>query len=71
MFIARTLFVRFGDGLAALTVFLGIQFLQLPLRAFIIFNIFLVICWLITAGVLVYDNRRLNMDSAKDRKYPA
>ena len=47
-----TLYVRLGDGLAAITVLIGVQFLELSRTSFFDFNVFLVLCWLV-AGVLL------------------
>jgi AAA family ATP:ADP antiporter len=41
-----TLYVRIGDGLAALTVLIGVQMLTLTTRQFFIFNVALVVFWL-------------------------
>jgi len=41
-----TLYVRLGDGLAALTVLIGVEMLTLTTRQFFIFNVTLVIAWL-------------------------
>ncbi len=48
-----TLYVRLGDGLAALTVLLGVRVLSLSTMEFFVVNIVLVLCWLI-AGVFLY-----------------
>ena len=42
-----TLYVRLGDGLAAITVLIGVQFLELSRTSFFGFNVFLVLCWLV------------------------
>ncbi len=44
-----TIFVRAGDALQALTVFLGTTFLGLGTRGFAIFNVILVVIWLVLA----------------------
>ena len=41
-----TLFVRLGDGLAALTILIGTRVLHLGIFGFVIFNIFLVLVWI-------------------------
>lgn len=41
-----TLYVRIGDGLAALTVLLGVQALGLSLTGFFAVNVFLVLMWI-------------------------
>ena len=53
-----TLYVRMGDGLAALTVLVGVEFLALTTQQFFIFNILLVILWLIFAKILVQEHRK-------------
>ena len=53
-----TLYVRMGDGLAALTVLVGVEFLALTTQQFFIFNIMLVILWLIFAKILVQEHRK-------------
>lgn len=54
-----TLFVRVGDGLAALTVLVGTRFIQLDLLNFLVINIVLIVAWLAVAVFLVRENRRL------------
>ncbi len=51
-----TLFVRVGDGLAALTVF-AVQFWALPTRAFLIFTVSLTLLWIAFCGAV----SRLNL----------
>ncbi|MFT5394622.1 MAG: AAA family ATP:ADP antiporter, partial [Gammaproteobacteria bacterium] len=41
-----SMFVRMGDGLAALTVLVGVQMLDLSLDAYLILNVILVVLWL-------------------------
>ncbi len=53
-----TLYVRLGDGLAALTVLIGVHFLALATEAFFIFNVVLVLCWLAAGLMLVKEHRR-------------
>ena len=53
-----TLYVRLGDGLAAMTVLIGVQLLALATAAFFAFNVFLVLCWLVVAVLLVKEHRR-------------
>ncbi len=53
-----TLFVRFGDGLAALTVLLGTRLFEFKLFTFFIINIILVIAWVIVAVFLSYEHRK-------------
>ena len=53
-----TLYVRLGDGLAAVTVLIGVQALALSRSGFFAFNVFLVLCWLVAAVFLVREHRR-------------
>ena len=53
-----TLYVRLGDGLAAITVLIGVQMLSLSTSGFFAFNVFLVFCWLIVGILLVREHRR-------------
>jgi len=53
-----TLYVRLGDGLAALTILVGVQFLSLATRQFFIFNVSLVVLWLIFGIMLVREHHR-------------
>jgi ATP:ADP antiporter, AAA family len=52
-----TFFARFGDALAALTTFVGIQLLTLPARHFFALNAILALAWLAAAAVVVRENR--------------
>jgi AAA family ATP:ADP antiporter len=54
-----TLFVRVGDGIAALTVLIGVGFLALPTPYFFILNVALVLVWIGFAVVVVRERRRL------------
>ncbi len=58
-----TLFVRIGDGLAALTTFVGMQLFVLPARAFFALNASLSIVWLVVAVVVVRENARLTAEN--------
>ncbi len=53
-----TLYVRLGDGLAAITVLIGVQMLSLSTTGFFSFNVFLVLCWLVAGVLLVREHRR-------------
>jgi AAA family ATP:ADP antiporter len=55
-----TLFVRIGDGIAALTVLVGVQVLQLPVAAYFVLNVGLVLVWFGFAMVVVREHRRLS-----------
>lgn len=54
-----TMGVRFGDGLAALTAFVGIHILTLAVPVFFTLNAVLVLVWLGLAVVLAREYRRL------------
>lgn len=54
-----TLYVRMGDGLAALTVLIGVQFLAISTVQFFVFNIFLVFFWLYFAVMLISERSKL------------
>ena len=56
-----TLYVRLGDGLAALTVLVGVQLLSLSTGQFFIFNILLVVLWLIAGIMLVREHRKASL----------
>jgi AAA family ATP:ADP antiporter len=53
-----TLYVRLGDGLAAITVLVGVHVLALATAEFFAFNVFLVLCWLVVGVLLVREHRR-------------
>jgi AAA family ATP:ADP antiporter len=53
-----TLYVRLGDGLAAITVLVGVHVLALATEQFFVFNVFLVLCWLVAGVLLVREHRR-------------
>jgi AAA family ATP:ADP antiporter len=53
-----TLYVRLGDGLAAITVLVGVHLLALTTQAFFAFNVLLVLCWLVAGVLLVREHRR-------------
>lgn len=54
-----TLFVRIGDGLAAVTVLIGTRLVRLELIDFLVVNVFLIVIWLGIAVFLTRENRRL------------
>jgi AAA family ATP:ADP antiporter len=54
-----TLFLRLGDGMAALTILVGLQFLDLSTGTLALVNVALVGCWLCAAVVIVLEYRRL------------
>jgi AAA family ATP:ADP antiporter len=55
-----SLFVRVGDGIAALTVLVGVQLLALSTRSFFVLNVVLVLIWIIFAFVVIREHRRLS-----------
>jgi AAA family ATP:ADP antiporter len=54
-----SMFTRFGDGMAALTVLVGVQAIGLPLIGFIGFNLVLIVVWLGAALVTIRLHRRV------------
>jgi AAA family ATP:ADP antiporter len=58
-------FVRFGDLVSAVVVFVGTTWLALGVRGFAVLNVGVVLVWLVVATVLVRENRRL---SAKEER---
>ena len=62
-----TLYVRVGDGLSAITVLIGVQFLALSITQFFIFNVSLVILWLICGILLIREyNKALSATKVSD-----
>jgi AAA family ATP:ADP antiporter len=55
-----TLFVRIGDGFAALTVLLGTRLWNVELNTFLIINIVLTLAWLAVAYFLAKEHKRWN-----------
>ena len=55
-----TLYVRLGDGLAAITVLVGVHVLALATVEFFVFNVMLVLCWLLAGVLLVREHRRVS-----------
>jgi AAA family ATP:ADP antiporter len=53
-----SLFVRMGDGIAALTVLVGVQFLALSTQSFFVLNVVLVLIWILLAFVVIREHRR-------------
>jgi AAA family ATP:ADP antiporter len=58
-----TLYVRLGDGLAALTVLIGVELLSLSTSQFFAFNVFLVFCWLGCTIMLIREYRKVSQIS--------
>jgi AAA family ATP:ADP antiporter len=59
-----SLFVRVGDGFAALTILLGVQWLALATQMFFVFNVALVLAWLVLAAAVTRDHKRLAEQAA-------
>lgn len=57
--VVDSLFVRLGDGFAALTVLLGVQVLNLSTQHFFYVTVVLVLAWLAAAAMIVREHRRL------------
>lgn len=55
-----SLFVRIGDGIAALTVLVGVQFMTLSTQAFFILNVVLVVIWIAFAFVVIREHRQIS-----------
>ena len=55
-----SLFVRIGDGFAALTVLIGVQILALSMVSFFVLNVTLIILWIALALVVIREHRRLS-----------
>ena len=53
-----TLYVRLGDGLAAITVLVGVQFLSLSIVQFFLFNVALVVLWFLAGIMLVHEHKK-------------
>jgi AAA family ATP:ADP antiporter len=53
-----TLYVRIGDGMAALTVALGVHILALATETYFIFNVLLVLLWFAFAFLLIREHRK-------------
>jgi len=61
-------FVRLGDLMSAVVVFVGTTWLAFEVRGFALLNVAIVLVWIVVATVLVKENRRL---SAKEEPPPA
>jgi AAA family ATP:ADP antiporter len=55
----ETLFVRLGDGFAAATILIGVRIFSLATQSFFVFNLALVIGWLVGAAIVVRAHLRL------------
>jgi len=54
-----SLFVRIGDGLAAVTVLIGVQILALHTETFFAFNVLLVVVWIAVTAAVIREHGRL------------
>ncbi len=54
-----TFYVRLGDGFAAITVLVGVQMLTLSIKQFFIFNVSLVILWIICGILLIKEYNKV------------
>ena len=61
-----TLYVRLGDGLAAVTVLIGVQLLTLSTAGFFTINVVLVLCWLTVGVLLVREHSKLSRNKTTD-----
>ena len=61
-----TFYVRVGDGLAAITVLIGVQLLSLSTKQFFIFNVSLVVLWLIFGFMLVREYNKASVANGVD-----
>ncbi len=55
-----SLFVRLGDGIAALTVLIGVQLLAFSTQSFFILNVMLVFIWIAIAFVVIREHRLMS-----------
>jgi len=55
-----SLVVRIGDGIAALTVLVGVQFMALTTRSFFVLNVVLVLTWIAIAWVVIREHHHLS-----------
>jgi AAA family ATP:ADP antiporter len=62
----ETLFVRLGDGLAALTVLVGVEFLALSTQGFFAFTVALVLIWIWLSVLVVGEHRRVSREAGID-----
>ena len=55
-----TLFARIGDGFAALTVLVGVNWLVLPTQSFFVINVALVVIWLAASFIVIREYNLLS-----------
>jgi AAA family ATP:ADP antiporter len=65
-----TLFVRLGDGLAALTILIGTRVFKLGNTGFVVINIFLVIVWFLISRYLQREHGRWTRTAANPAPRP-
>ncbi len=58
-----TLFVRLGDGLAALTLLLGTRLWKVELQTFLVINLVLAIIWIMLARFVMQEYKRLSAEN--------
>lgn len=58
-----SLFVRAGDGMAALTVLVGVQLASASIQSFFAWNVVLVAVWLVVAAWVVREHRRMSREA--------
>jgi AAA family ATP:ADP antiporter len=58
-----SLFVRAGDGMAALTVLLGVQLASAPIQGFFALNVALVVAWLAAAAWVARQHAKLGNET--------
>jgi AAA family ATP:ADP antiporter len=66
-----TLFVRLGDGLAALTILVGTRVFSLGNTGFVIINILLVILWIMISRYLQREHGRWTRNAANPDPRPS
>ena len=63
--------VRIGDGLAALTVLIGVQVLSLSLESYFALNVFLAVLWLAVSVWVVIEHGRYRRERAAEEEAPS
>jgi AAA family ATP:ADP antiporter len=58
-------FVRLGDLVSAVVVFVGTTWLALQVQGFALLNVGIVLVWMVVAVILVRENRRLSAATAQ------
>jgi AAA family ATP:ADP antiporter len=61
-----TFFVRLGDGMAALTVLVGVEFLALSTQSYFAFTVGLVLVWIWLAVLVVREHGRVSREAGSD-----